>query len=248
MKKYRCRKCQDTFTDIGEADFHSYDAHNLEFEDCIREIEGENLVEDSPEENPSEIDSMTEEELKNKARAVVSVDQYMEGELSETEAKMLISRLMGQTTGKKHDKVFPEKANTSNAFEKQFRSIVERLSDTESISCPLCGELWSTIKESSREYLGEQHKNLEGKFPLIRIHHIKTKHIPIWNLIKNLFGMGADEIPDERPSTTPNPESTSITENPSEFTKEELASKICEDEETRRKFFREWLRRLNRKD
>ena len=44
MREYRCKECGDTSTDVSEADFHSYDAHNMEFEDCfeLEETEEEN--------------------------------------------------------------------------------------------------------------------------------------------------------------------------------------------------------------
>ena len=244
--KYLCKECQTEFSDEGEANFHSYEIHNMEFEDCIRVIEEETLVEDSQEGNPSEIDSMTEEELKNLARAKVAVDSYLEGELSETEEKMLLSRLMGQTTGKAHDKVFPEKANTSDAFEKQYQHIIERLQDPQSKVCDLCGREWEQIAKEETTILSEE-KTKVG-IPLMRVMHIKTKHVPIWNLLADLFGMPAEKVPDERVSTTPNPENVSATENPEELSKEELASAISESPELRKEFFRKWMKKLQDRD
>jgi len=245
--KYLCKECQTEFSDEGEASFHSYEIHNMEFEDCIKVLEEESLVEDSAEEHPSEVDSMTEEELKNLARAKVAVDSYMESSLSETEEKMLLSRLMGQAGDKSvdkkaHDKVFPEKANTSNAFEKSYQHIIERLQDPQSTVCDLCGKEWEQIAQEEATILSDE-KSKVG-VPLTRIIHIKTKHVPIWNLIADLFGMPAQKIPDERVSTVPNPESVSATENPEKLSKLELAKAISESPELRKQFFRKWMLKL----
>lgn len=74
--------------------------------------------------------------------------------------------------------------------------------------------------------------------------HIKGKHVPIWNFISDLFGMPAEKIPDERVSTTPNPENVSATENPEELSKEELAEAISSSPELRAQFYRKWIKKL----
>ncbi len=74
---------------------------------------------------------------------------------------------------------------------------------------------------------------------MIRIHHIKASHPSIWKLVSHLFGMSAEEIPDDRPSTTPNPE---------QLSKEELAEEISSSPELRRQFFRKWLEKLQKRD
>jgi len=56
--------------------------------------------------------------------------------------------------------------------------------------------------------------------------------------------MPAQKIPDERPSTTPNPENVSATDNPEELSKEELAQRISESPELRKEFFRKWMKKL----
>lgn len=239
--KYKCKECRDEFSDAPEADHHAYDVHNMEFEDVIEQIEGENLAV-SEEETPDEASAVSEEELENRNRAKKAVSAFMAGELYDTEEKMVLSRLMGQTTGKAHDKKFPEKSDTSNAFRLQYKSLVERLSDERAISCPACGKLWRTIEEDLKENLGfgDQHKNLEGRFPRIRLIHIKAEHSSILRFIKSIFSMGADEIKDSRPSTTGNPE------NVSALSKEELAEAISEDPELRKKFFKQWMKRLQK--
>lgn len=242
--RFKCKECQETFVDAPEADHHAYDVHNMEFEDVIEQIEGENLA--VSEETPDEASAVSEEEKQNLERAMIAVDKFMKGELFSVQEKQLLSRLFGQVTSstdkKAHDKGFPEMRKTKNVIEKQFRSIVERLSDVEAISCPACGKLWSSIEEDLKENLGfgDQHKALEGKFPRIRLIHIKAEHPSIMKFIKSIFSMGADEIKDSRPSTTGNPE------NVSALSKEELAQRIGEDPEKRKAFFKEWMKRLQK--
>jgi len=60
--------------------------------------------------------------------------------------------------------------------------------------------------------------------------------------------MPVERIPDERVSTTPNPENVSATENPEELSKEELASAISESPELRKEFFRKWMKKLQDRD
>jgi len=85
---------------------------------------------------------------------------------------------------------------------------------------------------------------LEASDPKVREKHLKTEHINLWKVLKDLFGMGADEIPDDRVSTVPNPESCSELES---LSKEELAERINSDETLRHQFFREWLQKLKKR-
>lgn len=248
--KYLCKECQTEFSDEGEANFHSYEVHSMEFEDCIQVVEEETLVGDSSEENPSEIDSMAEEELKDKIRAKLSVDAYMNGELTDTEEKMLISRLMGKASDKSvdkkaHDKTFARPVKTSEAFKEYYAGVIEKLQDESMIACPVCGGLWESLAKEETTILSDE-KTKVG-IPFNRIMHLKLKHEPIWNLIKSSFGVSAEAIPDARVSTTPNPENVSAT-NPEELSKEELAEVISESAELRKQFFRKWMKKLQDRD
>ncbi len=195
----------------------------------------EEILSEEDEVVPDEESAMTEEEVKTLAKA------HVYDELDTTEKKQLLSSLLGYSTGKAHSKKFSEKVTTSNAVQKAYQHLLEKLQDDNSISCPICHQLWEKILPQEAENLG-QNEELQVGIPVMRLIHVKTKHIAVWNLIKGLFGKDASEIPDYRPSTTPNPESCS--EDPEDLSNEELAEKIGSSEELRKEFFREWLRRL----
>lgn len=232
-----------------EGKFRKYCEENPDDPNC-KEYNGE--VNGTPESKtePSDIDSMSEEELLNLARAKISADQYLEGELSPTEEKQLLSRLLGQVGDKSvdkkiHDKVFAPRSTTRTAFKDYYTNVIEDLQDESKIACPQCGKLWSDISEDLKENLA-QNEQYEVGIPLIRLHHVKASHPSIWKLISDLFGKSSEEITDERVSTTPNPESCSDDE-PEKLSKEQLAERINSEEELRHQFFREWLRRLKKR-
>jgi len=173
--------------------------------------------------------------------ADVIVEMFKNGELSPYEKAGLISQLLGRTGDKSvnkgaHVKFFEASPTTKNAIPSTYQNVVERLSDERCITCPLCHKEWSVIAEDL---------SLEAKDPKVRVKHLRTVHINLWNVLKGVFGMGANDIPDSRPSSTPNPESCSELES---LSKEELAQRINADETLRHLFFREWLKKLKNKE
>lgn len=137
-----------------------------------------------------------------------------------------------------HDKVFEQKSSTRTAIPRAYQSVVERLTDSRCITCPLCHKEWSVIAENL---------SLESSDPKVRQTHLRTEHIDLWNVLQGLFGIGSDEIPDERVSTAPNPESCPDDE-PGKLGKEELAERISSDEELRHQFFLKWMLKLQGKE
>jgi len=217
----------------------------------IEEIEEEGIeTEDTS--VPLEEGSVSEQDLAILEASEKIVDAYMNNELSPTIEKMLLSRLMSMTQDKSVNrnsskKVFKEQSTTATAIEDHYRSVLDDLMDSEKIACPKCGVLWSTIEENIKENLsfGDQHEELQGKFPIIRLIHVKAKHKAIFSLIRQAFGKSADEIKDLRESTVPNPESCSELES---LSKSELIEKINADEELRHQFFRKWMLKLQGKE
>ena len=247
MKKYKSRLTDELFDTLREIEEH-LDLMQVEGDyELYYDIIEDNTIDDTPEpsENLDEKDSISEEELRNLSGARIAVDKYLKGELYEVEEKQLLSRLMGQTTGKAHDKAFEEKVTTKNAFQKSYQHIIESLQDPESTVCVLCGQEWKQIAQEEATILSEE-KSKVG-IPLMRIMHIKGKHVPIWNLIAELFGMPAEKIPDARVSTTPNPENVSAT-NPEELAREELSEAINNSPELRSQFFKKWLEKLQKRE
>jgi hypothetical protein len=135
-----------------------------------------------------------------------------------------------------------KKVSTKEAFKAFYEKAVEKLLDEKTIACPMCGKQWKTIFENMKENLA-QHSELEVKVPLIRLTHVKTEHKALWRVVQHLFGKGAEDMPDTRPSTVPNPESCS-----EKLSKEELAQELSTNPELRRQFFRRWLQTLKEKD
>ena len=234
--KYRCKECQDEFAEEGEADFHAYDAHDMDFEECIMEIEEENLVEDSPEDEESldESSSKTEREVATE----VFLENFDKIKDKTLEGQVL-SVALGQSVGS--NKKFPRKVSTKEAFKAFYEKAVEKLLDEKTIACPMCGKQWKTIFEDMKENL-TQHEKLEVKVPLMRMTHVKAEHKALWRVVQHLFGKSAEDMPDTRPSTVPNPESCS------ELSREELAETIGKSPELRRQFFRKWLESLKERD
>lgn len=217
----------------------------------IKEIEEEDIeTEDTS--VPLEEGSVSEQDLAILEASKKIVDAYMNNELSPTTEKMLLSRLMSMTQDKSVDrnsskKAFKEQSTTATVFKDHYTGVLTDLMDPSKIACPKCGVLWKTIEENIKENLsfGDQHKGLQGKFPIIRLIHVKAKHKAIFSLIRQAFGKSADEIKDSRESTVPNPESCSELES---LSKEELASRINSDETLRHQFFKEWLLRLKKRE
>jgi len=235
--KYRCKECGDEFIDIGEAEFHSYDFHEREFEEIMEILEEENLtIDDTPEEteNLDESEAITEEEV----RGAIILENYDQIE-DETTKKQVLSVALGQSTG--HDKKFAKPVKTSEAFKEAYSRIIEKLQNEESVACPICGLEWSRIEEDMKENLGfdTQHSNLEGKFPVVRIHHIQASHPSIWKLLAYLF-----EIPEK---TEVGVQKVQVS-NPESCSKEELAQVISESPELRKEFYREWIKKLQKRE
>lgn len=223
-----------------EARFKKICEDNPDDPNC-KEYYGE--IDDTPQEDEilDESSAITEEEMEARKIATIVGDQYLNGELSTTEETMFLSRLLGMTqdksTDKKtHDKVFEPISTTKTAIPRTYQNVVDRLSDERCITCPLCHKEWKEIA---------QDLSLEAKDPKVREKHLSSVHINLWKALKDLFGMGSDEIPDDRVSTVPNPESCSELET---LSKEELAERINSDETLRHLFFREWLKKLKNKE
>lgn len=253
MSKFRCKECRDEFSDRAEADFHSYDAHNMEYEDCIEEIEEtENLavIEENPEETPID-EGLTEEEFDEKKILGVLEKAFENDYFTEEEKHEVMSRLMGMETG--HDKKFPVKPTTKDLCTKSYKAYIEDLADPESQICRFCGQEWSRISEEEKVNLekeslsfAKQHKSLQGKFSMIRVYHCKAKHPAIWKFIQYLFGVPKKSAyPDKQKTFVSNPEHCS--ENLENLSKEELAEKIGGDPELRKAFFKKWLLHLKKK-
>ena len=230
MGMYTCDRCGFTTTEEGEANLHAFEEHDLEIEECFSE---EEAIEESLEEIPDETEVIDEEDLLGLARAKVALEDY--DELDEREKKTVLSKVLGQSRGS--DKVFAEKVTTSNAVPKAYTDLIDKLQDKKLTVCPICGRPYEDLAKEETEKLTEQHKELEGKFPIIRLHHIQTKHVAIWNFIADLFGIPEKkDLPHQQITWTPNPESCSA----EEMTKEELSQEKASNPELRAKLFRMW--------
>ena len=223
----------------GDFDYY-YDIIELSEEDIedlqetlesLEEVLGE--VDSSPEptENLDEKSGLTEEEI----RGIQVLKDYKNIEDEETK-KAVLSVALGQSTG--HDKKFPRQVKTGEAIEEAYKEVIEKLGDERSISCPLCHLAWSRISGEMKEKLSEDEKHKIG-IPLMRVHHVQSSHPSIWNLISYLF-----EIPKK---TEVGVQRVKVS-NPESCCKEELAQVISESPELRKEIYREWIKKLQKRE
>lgn len=212
----------------------------------ITEIEEEEIIGNSPEKDESldESGAVTEREK----QGAIILEHYNEIK-DKTLKGMVLSTALGQET--KHDKKFLPKRTTENLVKESYRFYLEELADEDSKFCRFCGREWTRIAKGMKENLEsltKQHQELETPLPIIRVFHVRAKHPQIWSFIKDLF-----KIPESQKFKhagepyTSNPESCSG-EDLENLSAEEIGERIGKDPELRRKFFKEWMLRLQKKE
>lgn len=209
--------------------------------------EEETSIEENPEETPSKTECITEEELVQKANARTLLENIDEIE-DETDKTAVIQKALNLTQDKREKtsvKYFEPKETTETYIKNRYQKLIDRLSDVDSKVCPICNREWSTLSKDTEDLT--QHKELEGRFPMIRIQHIKSKHPSIWKFIKDLFKISeGSQLPHHGKYWSSNPESCS--EEETELSREELTSEIISNPKLRKLLFERWIQKKKKRE
>lgn len=238
----------------------------------------EEIIKEGTEENPDETEIITEEELVDKANAKKAVDAYFRCELSDTEEKMLLSRLLGQTTKsadkKAHDKGFAKRIKIDNWDKEYLSEIVEKINNG---ICPFCNlhytqnafyegvELPENLAKfkprpipkfkpsiSEKQTKPFDRPDIPELKPKLVITHIKSKHINLFNVLKDLFKIPeGSQLKPHAEYWSSNPESCSDSEKEElsleNLSEEEAIQKAKEDPNFRRMVFKAWKKKRETK-
>jgi len=248
--KFKCLKCGEILESLDEMENHFETEHPNET--ISYDLEETSTIEDSTEENPDEFGEVISEKELNYRKTAKDLLQHLEEWDKDTKTEIIQQSLnltQKNRDGESRLKSMPEKRTTETIIPFEYYRILEKLEDESMKACPICHKEWSYIEkkmEENTEDLGmlDMNKKLESKIPLLRIIHVKSQHVPIWELIKDLF-----KIPKEMPNVaepyTSNPEHLSELE---ELSKEELSLRIANSPELRKKLFRKWKRELEKRE
>lgn len=249
--KFKCLVCGELKESLDEIEYHFEMEHPEELT-AYDLVETETNIEESPEENPSDAEVITEAQLREKLAISKALEDYNEYEdLGKKEIlQQGLNLTEDKTQGGRRLKGMPKRRTTRTAIKDEYQEILEKLSNEEMISCPVCNRLWTSIEKEMKEDLEkeelswrEMYPELEGKFPTIRLIHIKAKHVGIWEFIKDLFEILESE---RRYDDFHRDDSESCSQE--ELSKEELSRRIIESPELRANLFRRWKRELEKRD
>lgn len=241
MKKYKVNEMvfetiEKAYEYCVEQNISPEDLETL-YEEEKEELKGEETVDDSeePEEN---LDETTAEEAEpegitlDEARRNV-VARY--SELTESEKKLVLSKLAGEYTGK--PKGFGEKVSTED-IEKRGAYVQYMLKKVERGECPCCPKHWSQL--STAQALNAKTAK-ELKSSLIELHML-SEHKETYQILQEFTHSreaGDTELPSGQlmPNQTgaPNPEQCS---DPEKLTKEELAQELSKDPDMLKRFYK----------
>jgi len=234
MKKFVSRLNGETFDTKEEIQLHLVEnGIEKEYADYYLIIDEESLSRDQEIRVPDEDSAITEDELKERIVTEKVVDSYLNDELSDTQEKLVLSTMLGRSTGKAHDKVFAKDTELSEVPREYLKQFSEKINQGQ---CPVsgCGIHYTQLGQNLSAEAEEELK--EG----LILSHIEQKHPKIWEMLKHQF---------------PNPKKTSVgvqhveVSNPescSKHSKEELTKFLLSNEEARKRFYRRWIKSLQR--
>ena len=141
-------------------------------------------------------------------------------------------------------KKYDDNLTTSNYIKEYYLRGYESLIDNSISSCPYCQRDWNLIKQelsNAKENLSFQTQNKEFESPDLQIRetHLFYHHVPVAKL---LYSLGIiQQFIDVNGNLVPtNPK------NVHNLSREQLAQAIQENPELRRKFFRRWVKSLQK--
>lgn len=268
--KFRIKGVPDrVFESSGDAydyiiEHEDEDVSMEDIEEIPEEEEKATTIEESPEESPSEVSVISEKRLLAEAQGIKALEEY--DEYDEATQKQLLQQALNLTQKNRENtevnprlKGLKETYTTRNYIQGRYQEILEKLSDVDSQVCPLCNREWRVIEREMKEnlkkeelsfrkeYLSfrEQHKNLAGKFPMIRLFHCKASHPSIIALISKIFEVSESE---RRYDDTRRDDSESCSkENLEELSKEELTTLVRDNPELRKRLFKRYMLELKKK-
>lgn len=217
----------------------------------------EQLIEESPEEPIDE--GISEQERKGRI-----VLEHFDEIKDETLKAMVLSTALGQSSisddPTAHDKHFKEVRTSENINRLQYESTAERLLDEKSVACPICHLAWGrlAVEEHMKENLNKLLKGSEAwargmmkspkqltksAMPIVKLIHVRTKHPEVFKFLQK---MGLFKVPKKNGNAyTDNRES--CTQDLEKLTASEIAEKLSENKDARKKFFRQWMLKLQEK-
>ena len=201
------------------------------------------------------------------AEGRVALEHWAEIE-DETLKKQLLSGALGESTGKAHRKQFEKQVKTSEAFERAYGKVFDKLNDPTNTVCPLCklhmeqDRFYDGWKKEDFQKLREENLADETTNPLLKggeewssgmirspaqivkgvpVPKIMQTHIKAQhkNLWKKLETIFNQWTEDKDGSLIP-----SEKQNVEHLSNDQLAVLIGSDPEKRKLFFRGWLRKL----
>jgi hypothetical protein len=234
LKKFVSRLNGEIFDTEDEILLHLIDSGiEADFAYYYDIMEEEFFSEDEENRIPDEASAVEEDALKERIVTEKVVDSYLNGELSDTQEKMVLSTMLGRSTGKVHDKVFPENIKLSQIPREYLKQFSEKINQGQ---CPVsgCGIHYTQLGQNFSAEAEEELK--EG----IILSHIEQKHPQIWEMLKDLFPTPKKSSVGVQHVKVSNPESCS------KYSKEELTEFLKSNEEARKQLYRRWIKSLQK--
>jgi len=193
------------------------------------------------------------EELNDKQESITKTESIVPDESS----AMTPVEFVRQTTKDKgaepkrcnsQPKKYDETLTTNNYIKEYYLRGYESLIDKSISSCPYCQKGWNYIKQelsNANENLSFETQNKEFESPELKIRetHLFYHHIPIAKLLHSLGIIQQFKMVDSTPSEGAHLAPTNP-KNIHNLSREQLAQRIQENPELRKKFFRGWIKSL----
>lgn len=242
---------------IRKEDFERYCRANPDDEVCKKYFPIKEDREETPDETSEVLDEKDLVEQYRGLRVLEEFHRIPNTPEGETLKGQILSRALGQSIGKAHDKVFKEPVKIENWDKEYLNEIGEKISNGQ---CPFCYKTAEQLGykpqheekvEKTLEQLGwrEQHRELaDKKIPMI-IEHIRTEHIDLYKILKDFFDIPIserkyDDIERDDSESCSEREELSELE---ELSTEEAIERAKTDPDFRRMVFKAWKRKRESK-